>query len=52
MDEYFTDCACLPAPLQPHRDPAGALPARHLPWRPISVPDGARSMVDGISPFV
>ena len=52
MDEYFTDCACLPDPLQPHRDLARTPPAAHLPWTPVSVPESTRSMVDGISPFV
>jgi hypothetical protein len=52
MDEYFTDCACLPDPLQPHRDLARTPPAPHLPWRPVSVPEDTRSMADGISPFV
>jgi hypothetical protein len=52
MDEYFTDCACLPDPLQPHRDLAHTPPGRHLPWQPVSVPEGTRSMMDGISPFV
>jgi hypothetical protein len=53
MDEYFTDCACLPDPLQPHHhDLARTAPDPHLPWQPVSVPEGTRTLVDGISPFV
>ncbi len=56
MEEYFTDCACLPDPLQPHRDLARTPPAPHLPRiagrTQVTVPDRTRSMVEGISPFV
>ena len=52
MDEYFTDCACLPDPLQPHRDLARTPPPPHLPWQRVTVPERTRSMVDGIQPYV
>ena len=52
MEDYYTDCASLPDLLQPHRDPATALPGPHQPWRPVLVPEHARSMVDGLSPYV
>ena len=52
MDEYFTDCAGLPDPLQPHGDVTGTPPPAHEPWAPVSVPEDTRSMVDGIAPFV
>ena len=52
MDDYYIDCASLPDPLQPHPDPEAALPGPHPPWRPIRVPEGARSMVDELGPYV
>jgi hypothetical protein len=52
MDEYYSDCASLPDPLQPHGDADGALPGPHPPWRPVSVPEDAQSMADEIGPYV
>ena len=52
MEEYYSDCANLPDPLQPHGDADAALPGPHPPWRPVSVPEDAQTMADEIGPYV
>ena len=52
MDEYIADSVSLPDPLQPHGEDAGTLPGPHQPWQPVRVPEEARSIVDGLGPFV
>ncbi|HSV68110.1 MAG TPA: hypothetical protein VLJ59_19755 [Mycobacteriales bacterium] len=49
LAEYFADCACLPDPLQPHED--RSVPGPHLPWAPVCVPDGARTLVAGLAAY-
>jgi hypothetical protein len=52
MEEYYSDCASLPDPLQPHDDADRELPGPHPPWRPVKVPEDAQSMTDEIGPYV
>ena len=52
MDEYYSDCASLPDPLQPHADADADMPGPHPPWRPVRVSEDAQSMADEIGPYV